>query len=109
MKHGRYVATEEDVEPDTKTRKRAEQAAADRVLNGDSSSARVDDGLTRLTSFDMIAEPLTLSIFRDAALVDKGAEAPKPCLSLVEMRKPTPAGGLLPKFQKHAKTDLNVV
>ena len=45
------LSTEEaDVEPDTRTRKRTEGAsAADRVKNGDSYSARVDDGPTGLT------------------------------------------------------------
>ena len=52
------LATEADVEPDTKTRKRTEDDAADRVMNGGSSSARrVDDGPTSLTSFSKIAEP----------------------------------------------------
>ena len=83
------VATEADVKPDTKTRKRTENAAVDRVLNGDSSSARVDDGPTSLISFGMIGESLALPIFRDDALVDKGAEAPKSYRSPVEMRTPT--------------------
>ena len=40
-----FLATEADVEPDTKTLKRTENAAAaDQVKNGDCSSARVDDG-----------------------------------------------------------------
>ena len=52
-------ATEADVEPDTKTRKRTEDSAADRVTNGDSSSARINHGPTGLTSFGMIAEPPT--------------------------------------------------
>ena len=43
----------------------------------------------------MIAEPPVLSC-RDDALVDKGAEAPKFCLSTVEMRTPTADSGLLP-------------
>ena len=90
------VATEADVKPDTKTRKRTENPAVDRVLNRDNSSARVNDGPTSLTRFGMIAEPLALPIFGDDALVDKGAEAPKPCLSLVETRTPPAADGLLP-------------
>ena len=45
------LATEVDVEPDTKTRKRTEGAAADdRVMNGNSSSARADDGPTSLSA-----------------------------------------------------------
>ena len=90
------LATEADGEPDKKTRKCTEGAsAADRVMNGDRSSARVDGDPTSLISFGMIAEPPALPC-RDDALVDKGAEAPKPCLSPVEMRMPTAAGGLLP-------------
>ena len=38
--------------------------------------------------------PLYL-VSRDDALIDKGAAAPKPCLSFVEMRTLTAAGGLL--------------
>ena len=88
---------EADVKPDTKTHKRMEDAAADRVKHGDSSSAkkRVDAGPTSLTSFGMIAEPPALPCW-DGALVDKNAEAPKPCLLPVEMRTPPGAAGLLP-------------
>ena len=64
-------------------------------MNGTSSSVRVDGGPTSLTIFGMIAEPLALP-YRDDALVDKGTEAPKPCLAPVKMRTPTAAGGLLP-------------
>ena len=56
LQHGAQqprLTTEADVEPDTKTRKRTENAAADQAKN---SSARVDDGPTSLTSFGMIAE-----------------------------------------------------
>ena len=53
------LATETDVEPDTKTRKRTGDFAADRVTNGNSSSAGVNDGPTFLTSFGMIAQPPT--------------------------------------------------
>ena len=42
----------------TCTGKRTEDAAADRVKNKDSSSARAYDGPTSLTSFGMIAKPL---------------------------------------------------
>ena len=48
------LATKADVEPDAKTRKCAEDAATDRVKNGDSSFARADDGPTRLASFGII-------------------------------------------------------
>ena len=51
------TGTEADVKPDTKTCKRMEGASA--VIwgkNRDIFSARVDDGLTSLTSFGMINE-----------------------------------------------------
>ena len=91
------LATEANVEPDTRTRKRTEGAsAADRVMNGDSSFARVDFVSTSLTSFGMIAEPPAPEKSIGDALVDKDAEELKPCLLPVEMRTPTAAGGLLP-------------
>ena len=50
-----------------------------------------------LASFgDDSTKPLVLPYCRDNALVDKDAAAPKPCLSSVEMRTLTTAGGLLP-------------
>ena len=71
-----------------------------------SSFARVDHDPMRLTSFgddstetsfgDDSTEPPAPENFIDDALVDGGAEALKPCLSPVEMRTPTAAGGLLP-------------
>ena len=49
-----------------------------------------------LTSFgDVSTELLALAHCRDDAVVDKGVEAPKPCLSPVETRTLTTAGGLL--------------
>ena len=51
------LATEADARIVKKTRKRTEGAAADRVKNGDNSSARLDDDPTSLTSFGNIAEP----------------------------------------------------
>ena len=75
---------------------RAGDAAANRAKHGDNSSS--DQGPTRLTSFgDDSTVSLALSIIcRNEALVDKSAEAPKSCLSPVEMCTPTAAGGLLP-------------
>ena len=89
-------ATEADVATDKKTRKRAEDAAADQAKHGDSRSAKsVDNGPTSSTTFSMIARPPALPRSIDV-LVDKGAAAPKPRLSSVEMRTLTAAGGLLP-------------
>ena len=86
-----------DLTPDTNTRKRTEDAAEDRAKHGNKSSfAQVDHVPMCLTSFgDDSTEPPTLPL-RDDALVNKGAVAPKPCRSLVEMRTLTTAGGLLP-------------
>ena len=84
-----------DVKPDTKTRKRTEDTEADRAKYGDSSSAkRVDAGPTSSASFGMIAEAPALPC-RDDALDDKGAKAPKPCLSPMEMRTLIATGGIL--------------
>ena len=91
------LATEADVEPDTKTRKRIEDAAVDRVMNGDSSSTRVDDGLTSLTSFGMIAEPPAPEKCIGDTMVNKGAEAQKSHLLPMDVRMLSiAAGGLLP-------------
>ena len=49
------LATVEDIEPDMKTRNRTEGTAADRVMNGDRSSARVNDRPTNSASFTMVA------------------------------------------------------
>ena len=90
---------EADVTPDTKTHERTESAASgDRATHiGDSSSAmKVDIGPTSLACFGMMAELPALSCCRGDALVDKGAEAPKSCLSPVEMRTQAATGGLLP-------------
>ena len=84
-----------DVKTDEKTRKCTEGAAADKK-HGDISSARTVDGPMSSTSFGKKAEPPALLICRNDALVDIGAEVSQPCLSLVERRTPTAAGGLLP-------------
>ena len=92
------LATEADVPIYTKTCKRVEGAAADQAKHGDSCSAKkVDPDLMCLTSFgDDSTKPPALPCFRDDAMVDKSAPAPKPRLSPVEMRTLTAAGGLLP-------------
>ena len=58
------LATEADVPTDTKTLKRAEDAAADQVTHGHNCSAeKVDPDLTCLTSFgDDSTEPPALSL-----------------------------------------------
>ena len=92
-----HLASEADVKPDTKTRKRTEDAAADRVMVGNSCSAEVGPDPMCLTSFgDDYTEPLALLFCRDDALVVKSVVVPNPCLSLVEIRTLRAAGGLLP-------------
>ena len=88
---------EAEVKSDTKTRKRMEDVAADRVISRDSSSVHVDPDPTCLISFgdDSIGPPAFLCSRHDA-LVDKGAAAPKPRLSPMKMRTLTAVGGLLP-------------
>ena len=62
-------------------------AAADDEKHGDISSDQINDDPTRLTSFgDESTEPPAPTISSDNALIDKDAEAPKPCISPVEMR-----------------------
>ena len=91
------LAMEADVKPDTKNRKRTEGAtAAEQAKHRDSCfSKRVQAGPTSSTSFGMKAEP-PAPPRKDDVLVDKGAAAPKPCLSSVKMRTLTVTGDLLP-------------
>ena len=90
-------APKSDVKLDMTTCVRMKGAAADDEKYRDISSARVDDDSMRLTSFrdQEFTEPSALSKYSDDALVDEGAKAPKSRLSLVTIRKSTPAGGLL--------------
>ena len=90
------LAVEPDVKADKKTRKRTEGAPVDDEKHGDISSARAVHGPMISTSFGNIAEPSALPVCRDDALVDKGAEGTKLCLSPVEMRTLTAAGEILP-------------
>ena len=89
------LATEANAPTETKTRKRMEDAEADQANNGDSSTSKKVQAGPSSTCFGMKAEPPALPR-RDDVLVDIGAAALKPCLSPVEMRTLTAAGGLLP-------------
>ena len=91
------LAREADVTVDKKTRERTESAAAAvQTKRGDSCYAkRVQAGPTSSTSFGKKDKPPTLPC-RNDVLVDNGAAAPKSCLSPLEMRTLTAAGGLLP-------------
>ena len=92
------LAMEADVQSDTKTRQRTEGAATVvQAMHGDSFSPyRGDPGpKTTSTSFNVKAEPPALP-YRDEVLVENGAAVPKSCISPLEMRTTTAAGGLLP-------------
>ena len=83
----------------TKARERTDGAAAAiQAKHGDSCFVnQMDPDPVCLTSFgDDSTGPPALPCSRDDALVDNGAAAPKSCLSPLEMRTPTAAGGLLP-------------
>ena len=91
-----HLAMEADVTADKKTRERTEDAAAAVQAKHGDSCKRVQAGPTSSTIFGKKAEAPALPC-RDDVLIDiKGAAAPKPCLSPVEMRTLTAAGGLLP-------------
>ena len=89
------LATEADVDPDTKTRNRTEGAAVDQAKHGNSSSARVDDGPTSLTNFGMIDKPLLLAPEKciGGTLVNQGAQASKPHFPPVEVCMLSSAAG----------------
>ena len=92
------LTMEGDVSSDTKTHERTEGAAAAvQATHGDSCSAnRIDPDLKRSTSCgDDFTEPPALPCSRDDALIGNGAAASKSCISPLEMRTPTAAGGLL--------------
>ena len=92
------LTKEADGPADAKTRERTEGAAtAVQAMHGDSVSAhRVDPGpKTTSTSFGGKTIPPALPC-RNGALVENGAAVPKSCLSPLEMRTTTAAGGLLP-------------
>ena len=66
-------------------------------MSGNSSSAQVHHDPMCLTSFgDDFIQPPARPCCKDDALVDKGAAAPKLCLSSVETCTLIAAGGLLP-------------
>ena len=89
-------AMEADVQADNKTRERTEGAAkAVQAMHGDSFSAnRVHPDPMCSTIFGVKAEPPALPC-RDDVVAENSAAAPKSCLSPLEMRSPTAAGGLL--------------
>ena len=91
-----HFAMEADGLANTKTRERTEGAAtAVQAMHGDSCTAQKVQGRPKTsTSFGMKAE-LPAFPCRDDVQVENDDSWPKSCLSSVNMRKPTPAGGLL--------------
>ena len=92
------LAVKADVPSDTKTCERTDGAAAAvQAMHRDSYSANlVDSDPKRSTSFgDDFTGPPAPPCSRDDALVGNGFASPKSCLSSLEMRTPTAAGGLL--------------
>ena len=101
------LAMQADVQADKKTRERTEGITrAVQATHGDSCSAnRVDsDPMCSTSSGDDSNGPPALPCSRDDALVGNGAAAPKSCLSFLEMRSPTTAGGLLPAGEASTTT-----
>ena len=91
--------------PADKTRERMKGAAtAVQAKHGNNcSTKKVQVGRTSSTSFGVKAEPPALPC-RDDILVENGAVAPKSCLSPLEMRTLTAAGGLLPTDKAYTAT-----
>ena len=92
------LVMEADGPADTKTRERTEGAAAavQAMHEGSFFANRAQVGpKTTSTSFGVKAEPPALSC-RDDVVVENGAAAPKSCLSPLEMRTTTAAGGFPP-------------
>ena len=80
------LVMEADVTSNTKIRNRMEDVAAERVISGDNSSAKVDpDPMCLANSGDDSTGPLALPCSRDETLVDYGTAAPKPCFSPAAM------------------------
>ena len=103
------LAMEKAGPADTKTCEHTEGAAkAVQAMHGDTCPAnRADPDPTCSTSFgDHCTGPPALLCSRENALVDNGAAAPKSCLSPLEMRSPTTAGGLLSTVKTSTATKI---
>ena len=88
---------ETDVTSGNRTRKRTKDAAADRVIGGNSSFAQINPNPMCLISFgNESTEPPAFPCCRNDPIVDKGAAASKSCISPVEMRTLKATRGLLP-------------
>ena len=103
----RRYAMEADETANTKTRERTEGAAIEvQAMRGDSctTAQKVQDGLKTSITFGVEAEPPDLSC-REDVLVEEGATSPESCLSSLEMRLPTAAGGLVPSGEASTGTE----
>ena len=101
------LAMEADGPANTKTQERTEGAAkAVQAMRGDSCTTdqKVQDGPKTSIIFDVEAEPPDLPC-REDVLVEDGATAPKSCISSLEMRSPTAAGGLVPTGEASTATE----
>ena len=100
------LAMEADGPANTKTRERTNGAAAViQAIHGDRCSAnRVQVGSkTTSTSFGVNAESSALPC-RNDVVVENGTATPKSCVSPLEMRTTTAAGGLLPTVKTTTAT-----
>ena len=105
----RLAMGEADGHANTKTQERTEGAAkAVQVMRGDSCTAeqKVRHGPKISITFGEEAEPPNLPC-RENVLVEDDATAPKSCLSSLEMRTTTAAGGLLPTGKTSRATETN--
>ena len=99
------LAMETDMPADKKTRQRTEGGAkAVRAMHGETFSAKgIHDGPKRSITFGENVEPPALSC-RGGVVIENGTAAPKSCLSPLEMRTTTAAGGLLPNGKTFTAT-----
>ena len=101
------LAMEADGPANTKTRERTEGAAiVVQAMRGDRCTAaqKVQDGPKTSITFGVEAEPPDLPC-REDVLVEEGATSPESCLSFLEMRSPTAAGGLVPTDEASTATE----
>ena len=103
------LAMEADGPANTTTRERTESAAkAGQAMRGDSctTAQKVQDGPKTSISLSVMAEPPDLPC-REDVLIEDGATSPESCLSALEMRSSTAAGGLVPTGEAFTATETN--
>ena len=102
----RLVMEEADGHANTRPRERTNCAAiAVQAMRGDSCTTeqKVQDGPKTSIAFGVEAEPTDLPCRGDVS-VEEGATSPESCLSSLEMRSPTAAGGLIPTGEASTAT-----